>query len=159
HLALAGQRHRLGAPAGDLPVVRAAAGDQLPEAVATDGVGNQVDAGAVGVVDHPVPGPGVEDPAFAGGHVDLGAAGLETHVGRGGDRHVHAHALAPVVVGVDVLGDFGLAGQAHQPRAAPGATDRRQHLAQARHLRQHGRRTHVAGEVVVVGITVGGNQG
>ncbi len=60
--------------AGHLAVTR-----QLTEIVAADGIRDQVNALDVGGIDHPVPAPGIENPAFAGRHVDFTIAADEAH--------------------------------------------------------------------------------
>ena len=75
---------------------------QVPEALAADRVDHQVDAGLVARVEHPVPPPGIEDPALAGAHVDLAFAALEPHRRRGHDRHVHAAVWPSAPAGHDL---------------------------------------------------------
>ncbi len=64
-------RRQAGRPAGPAFARRAALLDEGQQAGSADGVGDQMDPGARRVVVHAMPAPGVEDPAFAGGHVDF----------------------------------------------------------------------------------------
>jgi len=138
--------------------VRTPAIDQVPETPATDGVDHQVHARLHRIVEHAVLAPGIEDPAFARGHVDRGVVAFETHGRLRDDGDVHAHALGPVIALVRVARDFGMARQAHQPAASNRRAEAGEHLRQVRAAQQFRRRTHRAGEGFVVGFAIGGHQ-
>src|SRR5690606_41352679 len=70
---------------------------------------------------------------FRSGHADLGVPARKAHVGMGHDRHVHTHALTPVIVDVHVRRDFGTGVEAHQSRAPPDRAKARQHLRSEEH--------------------------
>ena len=127
---------------------RTAFGQQIPESLASHGVCDQVDALGTPFGEYPVPAPRIEDPAFARAHVDLGIPTLEAHARRGDDGDMNAHALAPVVIDVDVRLHFRLAVEPHQARPPPGGADRFKHLAQIRAPLEPRRRPHPAGQRV-----------
>lgn len=133
---------------------RTAFGQQVPEALAAHGVCDQMDALGAALVEHPVPAPRIEDPAFARGHVDLGIPALEAHARRGDDGDVHAHALAPVVIDVDVRLHLRLAVEAHEARAPPRSPDCLEHLAQIGATVQPGCGPHAAGKRIAGGVAL-----
>src|SRR5262249_29945824 len=92
--------------------------DVIPKLLAPDRVEDEVDALIVIIVDDAVQPPGVENPAFAGGHVHDRIAALEADAGLRHHWNVHAHPVDPVIALVGVLRDFRVAREPHQPRAA-----------------------------------------
>jgi hypothetical protein len=132
--------------------MRACPRHQLPETAAADGVAHQMDPWQGMIVDDVVHPPGVEDPALAGAHVDLGLAARESHGWLGHDGHVYPHALAPVVVHVDVRGHLRLTGEPHQARATPSRADAVQDLPQVGTTLQVRGRKHLSGHGIAVRI-------
>ena len=117
-----------------------------------------MDARPAGVVLDLVFAPGVEDPAFARGHVDGTAAAFEAYGRLGDDGYVHAHAIGPVVALVHVLGDFSLAGEAHQAGSPGHRAETGDGLQQVGAAQQFGGGRHLADERLVGGSAAGRQQ-
>ena len=78
-----GDQDRLGTVDTDVDGGQTRMVDASPEARATHGVDDEMDARRARRVLDSVRTPGVENPGLAGGHVDLLIVALEANVGRG----------------------------------------------------------------------------
>ncbi|HJR11878.1 MAG TPA: hypothetical protein VJ823_10765 [Rhodanobacteraceae bacterium] len=118
-----------------------------------------MDAILVGTVGHAVQLPGIENPAFACPHVDMGVGAEELHGRIGRHRDVHPNPFIPVMVGIDVGGHLRAGREAHQPHASQHNVQTAEHLAQIGAAVQGGRRPHHAGQSVAARrIALDGNQ-
>src|SRR5918993_181334 len=69
-----------------------------------------------------MPAEAVEDPTFAGCHVNGFTAAREQHARIGGNGNMYAKVSAPIIIDVDVLRHLRPSGEAHEAAASPHAT-------------------------------------
>jgi hypothetical protein len=104
------------------------------------GIADQVDALGIGWIVDLVQPPIVEQPSLAGRHMYPLAIAGELNLRSGQDRHVHAHAMEPVMMHVGMHRYLGAGREPQKPRATPDDSETRQHLThvgQALEMRGH----------------------